>query len=182
MALRVPLHVLVLREIHKDLKYQQGNEYEERHKDRKIRTQTALKGPVDVPPALTPHHPPLKQTEVVVQTVGRMWMRRQTRAVKHQVSVSAHSECQFDIFDQLRKRIKQSFFPPWSLLNVGPTPSCGAHKEPCVAFHCAVNVLQLSDVWSDTDFCSAGKKQQNGSNKMMRALLFPERLSAGGWM
>lgn len=182
MALRVPLHVLVSREIHKDLEHQWGDEYQGRHVRDKIERWSST--------ALTwtflwlspPHHPPVKQTELVVQTVGGMWMSCQTGAVKHQVSASPHSECQFDNFDQLRKRIKQSFFPRWSLLNVRPTQSRGAHKEPCAAFHCAVNMaaVQTSAVWWGK--VTEGRKQHNGSYKKMRALLFPEGLSAGGWM
>ncbi len=53
--------------------------------------------------------------------------------------LGTHSECQFDIFDQLRKRIKQSFFSLWCPFNVRRNQSYGVHKKLCV-FHCAVNI------------------------------------------
>lgn len=54
--------------------------------------------------------------------------------------LGSHSECQFDIFDQLRKRIKQSFSPSVILIYVRLNQSNAVHKKLRVVFHCAVNI------------------------------------------
>lgn len=112
--------------------------------DRKIIIQTALQGPVDIP--LPPPRPPsaskTNRTSGTDSGVHANELPDRGCEASSQ-RLGSHCECQFDIFDQLRKRIKQSFFPPWSLLNVRPEQSCGARKEPCVAFHCAVNTAAV---------------------------------------
>lgn len=51
--------------------------------------------------------------------------------------LDSHSECQFDIFDQLRRSIKQSFFSLWCPFNVRRNQSYGVHKNAvCISLCC----------------------------------------------
>lgn len=154
IGLRVILLRLVPCKIHKDLEYKPGKKVlEGKCKVKKTHTQNihSSKELVDISlPILFLTLPPpfASKTNRNSGTDNRVHVNELPDKGYEASSkrLSSHSECQFDIFDQLRKRIKQSFFSLWCPFYVRRNQSYGVHKKSvcislCCKHHCSPRFL-----------------------------------------
>lgn len=102
--------------------------------DRKIIIQTARNGPVDISlpisffAASKTNRSSAEDSGVHVNELPDKGCEASSKRL------GSCSECQFDIFDQLRNQIKQSFFPLWFPFNVGAKPTlCRSYRAVCYA-------------------------------------------------